>query len=154
MGTGFSSLLVDGDRMAASSGNSASRDFQIEQLGTGNLETVELIKAPQPEQDANAVAGFINLVSRRGFDASGRKIVVTLGTMWRHRTDMADGTPFKDRPELDLVNLTYSDVLNVLGKQKNLGVALNVSRRASSTGVDETGPNFIYSIAQTYLNPN
>jgi TonB-dependent receptor len=153
MGTGFSSLLVDGDRMAASSGTSASRDFQIEQLGTGNLETVELIKAPQPEQDANAVAGFINLVSRRGFDASGRKITATLGTMWRHRTDMSGDTPFKDRPGLDLINLTYSDVFGVMGKARNLGVAFNVSRRASSTGVDEAGPNFIYSIAQAYLNP-
>ncbi|MBI4626522.1 MAG: TonB-dependent receptor [Verrucomicrobia bacterium] len=152
MGTGFSSLLVDGDRMAASNGNSASRDFQIEQLGTGNLETVELIKAPQPEQDANAVAGFVNLVSRRAFDASGRKIGFTVGTMWRLRPDMSDGTPFKDKPGIDLLNVNYSDVFDVLGKQKNLGVAFNFSRRVSSTAVDEEGPNFIYSISQAYLN--
>ena len=71
--------------MATSTGTSGSRDYQIEQMGTGNLETVELVKAPQPEQDANAVAGFINLVSRRAFDAAGRRITVTAGTMWRRR---------------------------------------------------------------------
>src|SRR5688500_3630178 len=104
MGTGFSSLLVDGDRMAASSGNSAGRDFQIEQLGTGNLETVELIKAPQPEQDANAVAGFVNLVSRRAFDAPGRRITVTAGVLLRMR--QTDTSPLEDQVDgLDLLTL-------------------------------------------------
>src|SRR5687768_6476662 len=126
MGTGFSSLLVDGDRMAASTGG-ASRDYQIEQLGTGNLESVELIKAPQPEQDANAVAGFVNLVSRRAFDASGRKITVTGGTLWRMRDGMS-GSAYQDRgDELDLFSVAYSDVFGILGKPKNLGVALNFS---------------------------
>jgi hypothetical protein len=36
MGPGFSSLMVDGERIATSTGTSASRDYQIEQLGTGN----------------------------------------------------------------------------------------------------------------------
>jgi TonB-dependent receptor len=153
MGTGFSALLVDGERMAASTGG-ASRDYQIEQLGTGNLESVELIKAPQPEQDANAVAGFVNLVSRRAFDASGRKITVTAGTLWRVRDGMS-GSPYQDRPsELDLFNFAYSDVFSVLGKQKNLGVAFNFSRRRSSTTQDEGGANFIYNISAGILNPN
>mgnify|MGYP001585541774 CR=1 FL=1 len=59
--------------------NAAGRNYQIEQLGTANLVSVELIKAPQPEQDANAVAGFVNLVSRRAFDLPGRPITVTGG---------------------------------------------------------------------------
>ena len=132
MGPGFSALTVDGDRVATSTGTSGSRDYQIEQMGTGNLETVELIKAPQPEQDANAVAGFVNLVSRRGFDAPGRRITVTAGTMWRKRG--FSETPFKDRPDrLDLLSLAYSDVLDVLGGKRNLGVALNFNHRTSAT---------------------
>ena len=151
MGTGFSSLLVDGDRMAVSTGG-ASRDYQIEQLGTGNLESVELIKAPQPEQDANAVAGFVNLVSRRAFDASGRKITVTAGTLWRLRDGMS-GSPYQDRAsEVDLFNFAYSDVFSVLGNQKNLGVAFNFSRRRSSTTQDEGGANFIHNISAGILN--
>lgn len=154
MGPGFSALLVDGDRMAVSSGTSATRDYQIEQLGTGNLDSVELIKAPQPDQDANAVAGFVNLVSRRAFDASGRKITFTAGTMWRlrHKTS---GSPYKDNPDgPDLLNFTYSDVYSVLGKQKNLGIAFNLNRRVSSTTQDEMGPaGGIYTgISQGYLN--
>ncbi len=154
MGPGFSSLMVDGERVATSTGTSGSRDYQIEQLGTGNLESVELIKAPQPEQDANAVAGFVNLVSRRAFDAPGRRITVSGGVMWRLR--QTDESPFKDRPDnLDLLSVAYSDVFNVLGGRKNLGVAFNVNRRISATTQDEAGPGgVLYNFSQTYLNPN
>ncbi len=154
MGAGFSSLLVDGDRMASSAGTSATRDYQIEQLGTGNLETVELIKAPRPEQDANAVAGFVNLVSRRGFDLPGRRISVTTGVQWRHRK--TEGSPFRDRADgLDILNLAYSDVFGIFGGNRNLGVAVNFSRRVSATTQDEAGPGgVIYNFGQTYLNPN
>ncbi len=153
MGPGFSSLMVDGDRVATSTGTSGSRDYQIEQMGTGNLETVELVKAPQPEQDANAVAGFVNLVSRRGFDAPGRRITLTGGVMWRVRG--FKDTPFKDRADdLDILSLAYSDVFNVFGGRKNLGVAFNFSRRVSATTQDEIGPGgVLYNFAQTYLNP-
>ena len=154
MGPGFSSLMVDGERIATSTGTSASRDYQIEQLGTGNLESVELIKAPQPDQDANAVAGFVNLVSRRAFDAPGRRITVTGGVLWRMRN--IDTSPFEDKVDgLDLFSLAYSDVFNALGGNKNLGVAFNLNRRVSATTQDEAGPGgVLYNFGQTYLNPN
>jgi hypothetical protein len=150
MGTGFSSLLVDGDVMATSAGSSASRDYQIEQFGTGNLDSVELIKAPQPDQDANAVAGFVNLVSRRAFDASGRRITFTAGTLWRYRRDMS-GSPFKDKPDdLDLLNFTYSDVFSVFGNQRNLGIAFNLNRRISSTTQDEVGAGALWHLRRIF----
>ena len=155
MGPGFSSLLVDGDRMASSTGTSASRDYQIEQLGTGNVESIELIKAPTPDQDANAVAGYVNLVTRRAFDLPGRRITLTGGTLWRQRS--FGGSPFKDRPDdLDLVGLSYSDVFGVFGGKNNLGLAFNVNRRVSATTQDEAGPaGVLYTgISQVYLNPN
>ncbi|MCX6954130.1 MAG: TonB-dependent receptor [Verrucomicrobia bacterium] len=153
MGPGFSSLMVDGERVASSGGTSATRDYQIEQMGTGNLGSVELIKAPQPEQDANAVAGFVNLVSRRAFDAPGRRITVTGGVMWRKRG--FSGSPFEDKADnLDLISLAYSDVFDVFGGKRNLGIAFNVGRRVSYTTQDEIGPGgVLYNFAQTYLNP-
>lgn len=153
MGPGFSSLMVDGDRMATSAGTSASRDYQIEQLGTANLETVELIKAPQPEQDANAVAGFINLVSRRAFDTPGRRITLTGGVMWRYRH--TETSPFEDKPDnLDLISLSYAESFDVFGGKKNLGIALNFMRRVSATTQDEAGPGgVLVNFANTYLNP-
>lgn len=153
MGPGFSSLMVDGERVATSTGTSGSRDYQIEQMGTGNLESVELIKAPQPQQDANAVAGFVNLVSRRAFDLPGRRITVMGGTMWRKRG--FSGSPFEDKADnLDLFNFSYSDVFDTFGAKKNLGIAFNAGRRASYTTQDEIGPGgVLYNFSQTYLNP-
>lgn len=154
MGPGFSALMVDGDRMASSTGTSASRDYQIEQLGTANLETVELIKAPQPDQDANAVAGYINLVSRRAFDTPGRRITLTGGVLWRYRH--TETSPFEDKPDnLDLFSVNYAESFDVFGGRKNLGIALNFMRRVSATTQDEAGPGgVLVNFAGTYLNPN
>ncbi|MBL9199866.1 MAG: TonB-dependent receptor [Opitutaceae bacterium] len=154
LGPGFSSLLVDGERMASSGGTSAIRDYQIEQMGTANLETVEVIKAPLPDQDANAVAGYVNLVPRRAFDLPGRRITVSGGVLWRKRG--FSGSLFEDKADnLDLFSLAYSDSFNAFGGQRNLGIAFNVSRRVSYTTQDEIGPGgVLYNFAQTYLNPN
>ncbi len=153
MGPGFSSLMVDGERVATSTGTSSSRDYQIEQMGTGNLESVELVKAPQPQQDANAVAGFVNLVSRRAFDVPGRRITVTGGTMWRKRG--FSGSPFEDKADnLDIFSFAYSDVFDTFGERKNLGIAFNAGTRSSYTTQDEIGPGgVLYNFSQTYLNP-
>jgi iron complex outermembrane recepter protein len=154
MGTGFSTLMIDGERVGGSSGNAVSRDYQIEQSGTGNLESVELIKAPQPDQDANAIAGYVNLVSRRAFDLPGRRITLTLGSLWKKRS--FDDSPYKDRPGLDLITLAYSDVFSLFGARNNLGVAVNYSRRVAVTTQDEQGPvgNVYTGISQGYLNGN
>src|SRR6185503_21133413 len=105
----------------------------------------------QPEQDANAVAGFVNLVSRRAFDASGRRITVTGGVMWRHRH--SEGSPFHDHADnLDLLSLAYSDVFNAFGGNRNLGIAFNANRRISATTQDEAGHGgVLYNFGQTYL---
>jgi len=155
MGTGFSSLMVDGERSASSSGTAVSRDYQIEQLGTGNLESVELIKAPQPDQDANAVAGYVNLVSRRAFDLPGRRITVTAGTIWKKRG--FKDSPYRDRADdLDLFTFAYSNVFSLFGAKNNLGLAFNYSQRVAVTTQDEQGPagNVYTGLSQGYLNGN
>ena len=155
MGTGFSSLMVDGERSASSSGNAVSRDYQIEQLGTGNLESIELIKAPQPDQDANAVAGYVNLVSRRAFDLPGRRITLTAATIWKKRG--FKDSPYRDRAEdLDLFTFAYSDVFSLFGAKNNLGLAFNYSQRNAVTTQDEMGPggNVYTGFAQGYVNGN
>ncbi len=155
LGTGFSTLMIDGERSGGSSGNAVSRDYQIEQSGTGNLESIELVKAPQPDQDANAIAGYVNLVSRRAFDLPGRRITLTLGTLWKKRS--FDDSIYRDRPDgLDLISVAYSDVFSLFGRRNNLGVAVNYSRRMSVTTQDEQGPvgNVYTGISQGYVNGN
>lgn len=137
MGTSFISLMTDGNNLASSVGTSSSRDFQLTALDTGNIETAEIVRAPTPDMPANAIAGYLNLVSRRGFDRRGRRVDLTLGTRW---TDLYESrSPSRDPARLDLVTLNYSDVLNAFGGSRNLGVAFNVSHRAAPTLTDAVG---------------
>jgi iron complex outermembrane receptor protein len=153
MGNDFSSLMVDGDRIATSNGSNASRQYQIEQYGTGNLETIEVIKAPTADQDANAIAGFVNLVSRRAFDRTTRRLEISAGTTWRRPHTSID-PPMKDRPDnLDLFNVMYEDAFRLFGEEKNFGVSFNFNRRVSSTIQDEVGPQRHFgNLSQQYLN--
>lgn len=137
MGTSFISLMTDGNNLASSVGTSSSRDFQLTALDTGNIETAEIVRAPTPDMPANAIAGYLNLISKRGFDRRGRRIDLTVGTRW---TDLYDGkSPAKDNARLDLVTLNFSDVYSVSGGKQNLGLAFNVSHRSAPTLTDAVG---------------
>ena len=152
MAPGFAQLTIDGDRMASSAGTSGGRDVQIEQLGTGNIQQVELIKAPTPEMDANAIGGYVNLVTRRSFDNPRRQIGLTTGVLWRKRGFA--GSPFQDRADgLDLLALSFSDAFSVLGGRRNLGVAFNFNYRRSATTQDEMGPGALTGPSVAWLNP-
>lgn len=150
MSTDFSQLLVDGERVATSGGTSVTRNYQIEQLGTGSLSTVELIKAPTADMDASAISGFVNLVSRRAYEASRRSITAQAGVLWRER-DNTQG-PFKDKIDnLDLFSFSYSDVFSVNGGERNFGLATNFLRRRSYTTQDEMGPAALTNIASAFI---
>jgi TonB-dependent receptor len=152
MAAGFAQLTVDGDRMASSAGTTAGRDVQIEQLGTGNIQQVELIKAPTPEMDANAIGGYMNLVTRRSFDSPRRVVNLTAGVLWRDRG--FSGSPFQDRADdLDLFALSFSDAYGVFGGRRNLGIAFNFNYRKSATTQDEMGPGALTSVPNAWLNP-
>ncbi len=140
----YSVLQVDGQQAATARGTGASREYQIEQMGTASLQSIELIKAPRPQDDANSIAGFVNLISKRAFDTPGRRINLTLGTMWRTRE--SGENPFQDEFNLspDLIALSYSDTLSLFGGKNNLGIAINASRRLSATTQDEFGSGMTF----------
>jgi TonB-dependent receptor len=149
----FSVMLIDGETVANSQGSSANRVYQPEQFGTGNLSSVELIKAPTPDQDANAIAGYVNLVTKRGFEQAGRNITVNLGLGWRDRG--FKGSPFQDKfaDDLGLVAVSYSDVFSVFSGKNNLGVAVNVSRSVYTTLQEEAGSVYA-GLSSYYLAPD
>lgn len=150
LGTSFISLLMDGNNVAASVGTSAARDFNLAQLATNNISSAEVIRAPLPEHQANAIAGYVNLVTRRAFDSAGRRTDLTIGTRFTDRG--YNDTPGKDRPGLDLLSLVYSDVFGVLGNERNLGVSFNATQRITNTLTEEHGPVLLGATA-AYILP-
>mgnify|MGYP000004232738 CR=1 FL=1 len=59
----FSSISVDGVRIAATDAN--SRGVDLSTISQGSLAGVELYKALTPDKDADAIAGSVNLVTRK-----------------------------------------------------------------------------------------
>jgi TonB-dependent receptor len=150
LGTSFISLLMDGNNVASSVGTSAARDFNLAQLATNNIASAEVIRAPLPEHQANAIAGYVNLVTRRAFDSASRRIDFTLGTRFTDRGYNA--TPGKDKPGLDLLSLVYTDAFDVLGSRRNFGVAFNATQRITNTLTEENGPVLLGATA-AYILP-
>jgi iron complex outermembrane recepter protein len=136
----FSSLLVDGSQIAVSGGTAISNgNVYFGQVSTGTLASAEIIKSPTPDMDGNAIAGYMNLRTKRAYDRTpGRLITLTAGTAWAESYE--DGSvPYKDRPELDLLNLSYSDVFSVFGGRNNLGVVGTFQRNIGNGLITEVG---------------
>lgn len=147
----FSTMMIDGEIVANSQGSSANRVYQPEQFGTGNLSSVELVKAPTPDQDANAVAGYVNLVTKRAFEQPGRAISLTLAANWTDRG--FSGGPFQNRLDhLGLVVVNYSDIFSVFNGKNNLGIVLNLSRKENTTMQEESG-NVYQALNAYYADP-
>ncbi len=148
----FSSLLVDGAQIAVSGGTAISNgNVYFGQVSTGTLASLEIIKAPTPDMDGNAIAGYMNLRTKRAFDRTpGRRITLTAGTAWG-KTYQDGSVPFKDRPELDLINLSYSDVFSVFRGKNNLGVVATFTRNIGNSVISEYGPRQAAAAQNAYF---
>lgn len=137
----FSSLLVDGSQMAVSGGTAISNgNVYFGQVSTGALASAEIIKSPTPDMDGNAIAGYMNLRTKRAFDRTpGRQIGLSLGTAWAESYEHRS-VPYKDRPELDLIDLSYAEVFSVFGGRNNLGIVASVQRNIGNGLITEVGP--------------
>ena len=71
----YANVLLDGMQPASagSSNIGTGRAFEFEQLSIASIESVELSKAPTPDQPSS-VAGTVNLKTKGAFDRQGRRI--------------------------------------------------------------------------------
>ena len=154
MGAGFINVEVDGNPVASSGGSSASRNIQIEQMGMGAVENIEVVKQNTPDRDANAIAGYVNLISKRGTDVTEQQLELTGGFVGRFKNDPSD--PFKDRlfQSLDILGVEYANSFSVFGGTHNLGVAFNFNTRRSATVQQEAGDNLTFTGDLNYAQGN
>lgn len=125
----YATVLLDGMQPASagSSNVGTGRAFEFEQLSISSIETVELTKAPTPDQPSS-VAGTVNLRTKGAFDRKGRRLT--------YRAGLAANTYGSRSPNMNnngktqpLLNgsLEYSDVI-LDGK---LGVIAGFDRSAT-----------------------
>jgi iron complex outermembrane receptor protein len=142
MNQSFSSMMLDGNPLAVTDGQTVAGSYvYLGQVSSSTLESLEIIKAPLPDTDGNAISGYINLRTKRAFDrAPGRRLTAAVGTKWSDLRQ--DGSvPGKDRPKLDLLSLDYSEVFSVFGGANNLGVTGSVNFTSNGNYVHEAGPS-------------
>lgn len=69
----FTTVSVDGFRMASASSGGATRAFEFEQVSINNTSRIEVTKAPTPDTSAEGIGGSINMVSKNAFERPGKQ---------------------------------------------------------------------------------
>jgi len=130
----FNSFQIDGNRVG-------SRSFNPRNLAADGIATIEVIKAPTPDRDGDAIGGIINVVSRSAFQRDGREFKLS-----------GSGT-YLELPQKWGYNVkaTYSDLYSLFGKEKNLGVSLTASKYRTNRYYDNNDTD--YSILTRATNP-
>jgi TonB-dependent receptor len=72
-------VTLDGIRMPSPAGHKDQRTFEVDKFPADYIESIEVIKAPTPEMDADAVGGMVNLRSKSAFNTRGRSVRYRFG---------------------------------------------------------------------------
>lgn len=110
----YNSFQVDGNRMPTSGGG---RGFDTRQLAADGISNIEVIKAPTPDRDGDAIGGIINVISRSAFERSGQEVKVRVGGVY---SDLSENWGHS-------ATVQYSDLLSIGGGDRNLGISATVS---------------------------
>ncbi len=130
----LNSVSVDGTLLAGASTRGDSRAFELDKVSTNSIESIEVIKAPTPDHDADSIGGKINLRTKSGFNSDGRRIRYSIGAnafLQRYAKpsvgDRRGGGGILDFARAEVhpsASINYSDVL---GKDKRWAVTFNAS---------------------------
>jgi TonB-dependent receptor len=141
----FSTITIDGVRIPPTAAN--DREVDLSTISQGSLAGIELFKALTPDKDADAIAGSVNLVTRKA--SVGRLVRFDMSGNYNRIDNSADQYNFNGR----YAERFFNDVLGVqLG-----GYLERIIRSNESSNYDwETFDNFTrYEMSQfsvTYLN--
>ncbi|MEO6246126.1 MAG: TonB-dependent receptor, partial [Opitutaceae bacterium] len=116
-------VTIDGSLVAGNGG--ANRQFQTHALTGGIFDQLEVIKGHTPDQSADSLGGTINLKTRSPLSmAEKRRFSYSAGM--RFAPSFSQQIPLrKDHPSHPLLNFSYQEVFDVLGGQRNLGIAIS-----------------------------
>lgn len=102
--------------------SSPARGFALDDLPANSITNIEVVKAPTPDMDGDAVGGIVNLITKSAFDRSGRIIELKAG---------ADYVTLREKfvPHFEL---GYANLL----MDKRLGVRFDLSYYEGDEGFD------------------
>lgn len=110
----YNSFQIDGNRVPASGGG---RGIAMTQFSSDAITSVEVIKAPTPDRDGDAIGGIVNVITRSAFQRKGREIKLDVGGI------------YSDLPNKfgHAVAGQFSDILSIGGGDRNFGISGGIS---------------------------
>lgn len=126
----LNSVQLNGNRLPTSGtglggtdgAGDTARAFALDDIPGNSVTMVEVIKAPTPDKDGDAVGGIVNMVTKSAFDRTGRSFEFQVG---------ADYVELREKIVPNF-SLGYSDLVN----DKTLGVRVDFSYSKGDEGFD------------------
>jgi TonB-dependent receptor len=146
MGPTLNRVTVDGALISNVGG--MNRQFQTHSLTGAMFEQLEVIKGHTPDKGADSLGGTINLKTRSPLSMrEKRRLTYSASARWA--PSFTQQIPLREAHRLHpLVNVGYQEVFDVLGGERNLGVALNVFYSENVAGYFRTLRDFENTTAQ------
>lgn len=129
MGSAASAITLDGTRLPSPASGKKSRNFEVDKLPADYIDSIEVIKAPTPDMDADSVGGAVNLITKSAFTQRGRRLSYNTGVNYKtlHHVSAFFG------------GVQYSDLF---GPKQNVGLYLSVSYSDNPVPQDVTQLDF------------
>jgi iron complex outermembrane receptor protein len=89
----FTTVAVDGARVATASLANASRAVDFFTVNTASVSRIEVTKVPTPDRPADSLGGSVNLISRNAFEYT--KPIVQYSLQLNMNSQYRDANPFK-----------------------------------------------------------
>jgi len=143
----LTSVTLDGNRYANAASSTDNRRLELEQLSIQNIETIEVTKAPTPAQEADALGGSVNLITKNAFTQKGRRVRLDLNLAANAEfLDFGKSPGWKREPMRKVFpgfSFYYS---NAFGRDHPIGVAVTLRHSVAQKWIPRQN--------QTYLYPN
>jgi len=162
VGSALSSVTMDGAQVASAQSAGTGRQFEFETASLGNIESIEVTKAPTPDMDGASIGGSVNLVTKSPFDSkAGRIVTYTVGLTSQPTYSGPVEAKWKQpfRGFGPSINFNYSDVF---GEKRNWGISLTGTVHSQPAGGaliassyerrNDPGPAFANSISRYIVN--
>ena len=140
MGPTLNRVTVDGGLLSNVGG--MNRQFQTHSLTGAMFESLELIKGHTPDKGADSLGGTINFKTRSPLSMrEKRRVVYSASARWA--PPFTQQIPLREAHRLHpLVNVSYQEVFDTFGGERNLGVAVNTFYSENVAGYFRTLRDF------------
>ncbi len=150
-GQSFTRLNIDGMSATGVGGN--GRTATLHSFSASGYEQIELISAQTPDKRADALGGQINLKTRSPLAMKERRRFNynVSGTLTPSASQRIDA--LKDHAHSYSASLGYTEVFDVLGGQRNLGVQLNLAHQmvVKQFNFDLDQYNLVSDVTQSFF---